>query len=146
VRGLAVVLALGALAAFPAFAAAQTSPAPGGSPFQPIPPAQPAPAPAPEPETPQPQQPTSLEEEDPSTLGVFGLFAVGVLVIVLIAFFIMRDARKSLPKRKRPNKRKVEPGGPAAATGSRRPPPPRSRKGSSSRTRRKQRRARRRAR
>lgn len=141
-RALAVVLALGALGLAPTLAWAQEGP-PGGSPFQPLPPAQPEPAPAPE----TPEQPTSLDEErDPSTLGVFGLFGVGVLVIVLIAFFIMRDARKSLPQRKRPRKRKIEPGGPAATTGSRRPPPPRSRKGSSSRARRKQRRSKRRAR
>jgi hypothetical protein len=146
VRALVLLLALGALGAAPTLAAAQTPP-PGGGPFQPLPPAQPAPAPEPAPEAPQPEQPRTLDEEgDPSTLGVFGLFGVGVLVIVLIAFFIMRDARKSLPQRKRPRKRKVEPAGPAATTGSRRPPPPRSRKGSSSRARRKQRRAKRRAR
>jgi hypothetical protein len=147
VRGLVVVLALCALVATPGLAVAQTAQPPGGgaSPFQPLPPPQPE-AP-PETEQPAPAQPTALEEDDPSTLGVFGLFAVGVLVIVLIAFFIMRDARKSLPQRKRPGKkRKPEPGGAAATTGSRRPPPPRSRKGSTSRTRRKQRRAKRRAR
>jgi hypothetical protein len=108
---LAALLAL-ALSAPPALAQA-------GSPFGPLPPAQTAPAPAPAPS--RPSTPLSNpNDQQVSTLGVLGLFVAGILVILAIAFFIMRDARRSVPRAKR--RRKAAPS-PVPAPGSKRPPP-----------------------
>lgn len=101
----------------------------GGSPFSPIPPAQPAPAPEPTPAPAPTPSSGNPNDEQVSTAGVLGLFAAGILVIVLIGFFIMRDARRSLPKSKRrgPRKQPASPSGSTAArpASGKRPPPPR---------------------
>jgi hypothetical protein len=134
---------LAALALAPA-AWAQSQP-PGGSPFGPLPPAQPEPPP--EPEQPAVPQPDSATDDEPSNLGVFALFGAGMLVIVLIGWFIMRDARRSLPERARRRGRKRKPAAPpAAAKGDRRPPPRPPKKQHAGRARRNQRRSKRRAR
>jgi hypothetical protein len=110
---LAALLAL-ALSAPPALAQA-------GSPFAPLPPAQTTPAPAPSP-SPTPSTPSSNpNDQQVSTLGVLGLFVAGILVILAIGYFIMRDARRSLPRSKRRRKAAPQPG--PAPAGSKRPPP-----------------------
>src|SRR3954451_16224082 len=102
------IAALGALLTAAPLAAAQSgtpvpspSPAPSSpsSPFAPLPPARTAPAPPP---TIPSRTPTHSHPNDqqPSTAGVFGLFVPGVIVIVLIGYLIMRDARRS-PRKQR---------------------------------------------
>ena len=84
-------------AAEPALAQTQGPSAPGaGSPFAPLPQAPQATPPQTQTQT-APRQPgqTTTSDSGPSTLGVFGLFAGGILVIVLIGYFIMRDARRT---------------------------------------------------
>jgi hypothetical protein len=124
----------------------QPQPAPGGGPFSPLPPAQPPSQPAPQ----APKAPTSSTNDDngPTTLGTAGLFAAGMLVIVVIGWIIVRDARRSLPERarKRRRRKKVEPAAPAVSPSGRRPPPPRPRKGPQSHAKRKKSRPKRRAR
>jgi hypothetical protein len=143
----AVTLAALALAAPAAFGQAGQQ-APGGGPFSPLPPAQQQTQTQ---TTPTPQTQTTGAEDnsnDPSTIGVFGLFAAGVLVIVVIGWVIMRDARKSLPERHRRRKRKKTAvvADPPAGGAKRPPPPPRHRKGASARSRRSKGRSKRRAR
>ena len=118
-RALSTLAALTALALTAPAALAQT---PGGSPFAPLPPAQQAPQPAPQPQTPTTQK-GNPNDEQVSTLGVFGLFVGGILVILAIGWFIMRDARRSLPRSKR--KRKAATAPPAPKPGSAKRPPPR---------------------
>jgi hypothetical protein len=109
---LAALLAL-ALSAPPALAQA-------GSPFGPLPPAQTTPAPAPAP-SPAPRTTSNPNDQQVSTLGVLGLFVAGILVILVIGWLIMRDARRSLPRSKRRRKAAPSPG--PGPSGSKRPPP-----------------------
>src|SRR3954451_14644844 len=118
------------------------SPAPRGpsSPFAPLPPAQTTPAPPP---TIPSRTPTNSHPNDQqvSTVAVFGLFVAGVLVILLIGYFIMRDARRSTRKRKRRAKATGSPS-PATPGSGRRPPPRRPSAAARKRRRRQKRRAR----
>jgi hypothetical protein len=126
-RGFAILAALLVLALGAPVAAAQS-----GSPFDPLPPPQPTPAPAPAPSSPStPSNSSSSEKVSP--LGVLGLFVAGIMVVVAIGFFIMRDARRSLPRSKRRKKGAPAPPAPRPA-GSKRPPP--RRPGASARKRR----------
>jgi hypothetical protein len=115
-RSIPILAALVALAFSAPSAFAQA-----GSPFTPLPPAQTTPAPAPSP-SPSPSTPTSNpNDQQVSTIGVFGLFVAGILVILAIGFLIMRDARRSLPRSKRRRRAAPSPG--PAPAGSKRPPP-----------------------
>jgi hypothetical protein len=93
-----------------------------------------------------PSSPTSTNshpnDQQVSTLGVFGLFVAGVLVVLLIGYLIMRDARQST---RRKGKRKAKAGAapsPATAGSGRRPPPRRPSAAARKRRRRQKRRAR----
>jgi hypothetical protein len=147
-RPLAATLALVVALLVPTAALAQTAPPSGGSPFGPLPPAQQAPPTTQPTPTPTPTQTstTSTEADDPSNLGVLGLFAAGVLVIVAIGWFILRDARRSLPKRKRRRHSKQASATPPVSASGRRPPPRPPKKQHASRARANQRRSKRRAR
>src|SRR3954451_11167840 len=80
-------------------------PAPsGGSPSSPLPPAAPPQQTAPQTPT-TPSTPTSSDDSGPSKLGALGLFGAGVVVILVIGWVIMRDARRSLPERARRRRR-----------------------------------------
>jgi hypothetical protein len=82
-------------------------------------------------------------DQQVSTLAVFGLFVAGVLVILLIGYFIMRDARRSTRKARR--RGKAKPTGtpsPATAASGRRPPPRRPSAAARKRRRRQKRRTR----
>jgi hypothetical protein len=150
VRPAVTALALVALLVAPSAVLAQTgtpTPPSGGSPFGPLPPAQQTPPPTQTAPTPTPRTPASSSSESgPSTLGIFGLFAAGVLVIVLIGWLILRDARRSLPERarRRGRKRKAKAASPPAS--GKRPPPRPPKKQHASRARGNQRRSKRRAR
>jgi hypothetical protein len=80
-------------------------------------------------------------DQQVSTLGVFGLFVAGVLVILVIGWFIARDARRSTRKPKRKAKATGTPS-PATAGSGRRPPPRRPSAAARKRRRRQKRRAR----
>jgi hypothetical protein len=80
-------------------------------------------------------------DQQVSTLGVFGLFIAGVLVIVGIGYFIMRDARRSTRKHRRKARATATPS-PAPAGSGRRPPPRRPSAAARKRRRRQKRRAR----
>src|SRR4051812_13707766 len=84
---------------------AQSAP-PGGSPFSPLPPAQ-QPTPTQTQPTPAPTEQAPDQSSDPSFAGILGLFALGVVVIFVIGWFIMRDARRSLPKHARRQPRRA---------------------------------------
>jgi hypothetical protein len=146
-RSLAIAAVLSALAAAAPTAFAQS---PGASPFSPLPPAQ-TPTQTQTQTTPAPVTQTSSDDSGPSVLGIAGLFGLGVLVICVIGWFILRDARRSLPKhaRRQPRrarkKAKAQPVA-AAAAGGRRPPPRPPRKAKSAQARRSKRRSRRRSR
>jgi hypothetical protein len=122
-------LAATALALTPAVASAQVGG--GGNPFGPLPPAQQAPPPTQTTPTPTTSN-SNPNDVQVSTIGVFGLFIAGILVILLIGWFIMRDARRSLPgsKRRRANRKKKAAAAAASsaaranASGKRAPPPP----------------------
>jgi hypothetical protein len=147
VRSVPVIAALVALlvAASPAIAQTATptpspTPSPGaGGAFGPLPPAQTTPAPTPT--IPSRSTPNSHpNDQQVSTLGVFGLFIAGVLVIVAIGYFIARDARRSTRKQKRKPKGTAT-ARPATAGGGR-PPPRRPSAAARKRRRRQKRRAR----
>jgi hypothetical protein len=96
-RRLAPILAALALAAAPAPALAQD-----GNPFNPLPPAPPAPTATPEPQN------TSDDDVGRQTLYVIG---GGLLCFfVFIAWWISRDARRTLPPDHRPGERLREEG------------------------------------
>src|SRR3954470_8868703 len=90
------------------------SPAPSSpsSPFAPLPPARTVPAPPP---TVPSRTPTNSHPNDQqlSTARAVGPFPAGGLVIVLIGYFIMRDARRSTRKQRR---RAKATGSPSPAT------------------------------
>jgi hypothetical protein len=155
-RALASVLALAALVAAPA-AHGQASPPPsGGTPFGPLPPAQQQQAPTQTTPAPSKTTQTSQNDSGPSLLGIGGLLVLGVLVIFMIGWFILRDARRSLPKhaRRQPRRAKAKAKAKAkaqaeavsTAAGGRRPPPRPPRKAKAAHARRNKRRSRRRPR
>lgn len=145
VPALAALVAL-VIAAPPAAAQTATptpapTPSPGaGGAFGPLPPAQTTPAPTPT--IPSRSTPNSHpNDQQVSTLGVFGLFVAGVLVILAIGYFIARDARRSTRKAKRKPKGATK-ARPATAGGGGRPPPRRPSAAARKRRRRQKRRAR----
>jgi hypothetical protein len=96
---LAVVLALLA----PASAVAQTG---GGSPFGPLPPAQPTPTPPPE------EQDDPLGQEDVGRTTLYVIAGVILIGFVAVGAFISRDARRSLPRDHRPDAGRLSEEGP----------------------------------
>jgi hypothetical protein len=139
-RVLSLLFVVLAVSAPVALAQTPQVPAPGGGPFSPLPPPQPAPEPEPEPTAPT-NPATNPNDDELSTLAVFGLFAAGILVIVLIGFLIMRDARRSLPRKKRKKRdKRGAPPQPVSKSGSGKRPPPRAPRAAARKRRRRQKR------
>jgi hypothetical protein len=97
-RTLVIALLLALLA--PAAAVGQ-----GGSPFSPLPPAQPTPAP-----TAAPTSNTGSDLGGRNTLYLIG--AALLIAFIAIGVFISRDARRSLPADHRPDSRRLREEGP----------------------------------